>query len=96
MLCFGLYMYASESPSHSFKPEGGFVPDEATAINIAQAVLTPIYGKEKLEKEKPLVAKQNNGVWIVSGTMQKGLKGGVSIIEILKDDARILRVSHGK
>ena len=38
---------------HNVKPENGYVPDEATAIAIAVAVWNPIYGKEKIQKQKP-------------------------------------------
>lgn len=86
---------------HSVIPKEGFVPDRETAIKIAEAVWTPIYGAEKISQEKPFVAELRSGVWIVSGTLPSappGLtrKGGVATIEIAKRDGRILVVSHGK
>ena len=82
---------------YNFKPKDGYVPDEETAISIAIAVWKPIYGKEKIEKEKPYKANLKNGVWTVTGSLPKGQrKGGVAEAEIAKDDGRILRIIHGK
>ena len=81
---------------HKVTPKDGFVPDEKTAIKIAEAVLLPIYGAEKISKEEPFVAKLKNRIWLVSGTLPRGWIGGVAIIEISKADGKILRVSHGK
>ncbi len=84
-----------EAP-HSFKPRDGYVPDAATAIKIAVAVWEPIYGADQIAKEKPYRAGLANGVWTVQGTVPSRSLGGAAIAEIARDDARILRVSHGK
>lgn len=73
----------------------GYIPDEETAIKIAEAVWLPIYG-EKVNDEKPFHAVlQNDSVWIVEGTLHNEL-GGVARAEIQKRDGKILRVIHGK
>ena len=81
---------------HSAKPEDGFVPTAETAIQIAVAVWTPIYGKEKIEGQKPYKAYLKDGVWHVSGSLPRQQVGGVAVAEIAKDDACVIRVSHGK
>ena len=85
---------------HSATPAKGFVPDKETAITIAIAVWTPIYGKKQIEKQKPYRAKLIDGVWFVQGTLNHSKKeikvGGVAMAEISKTDGRIIRVSHGK
>jgi hypothetical protein len=87
---------------HSYVPKDGFVPDENTALQIAMAVLVPIYGKETIDKEKPFGAVLENEIWYVGGSMPKPksekeiVKGGVAIIEISKKDGRIIRVSHDR
>lgn len=89
--------FATEPPKHSVKPKNGFVPDAKTAIKIAVAVWEPIYGADKIAGEKPYHARLNtNGVWLVEGSLPADLVGGVAEAEITKDDARILRVSHGR
>jgi hypothetical protein len=87
---------ASVSQQHSYVPPKGFVPDAKTAIRIAVAVWSPIYGEAQTQSEKPFVASLKNGVWTVEGSLPKDRAGGVAIAEISKSDGRILRVSHGR
>ena len=86
---------------HSVRPSAGYVPEEETAIRIAEAVWIPIYGRKVIEGEKPFKASLENGVWTVTGTLprsEKGLPvvGGTAIAEISKESGAVLRVSHGK
>jgi hypothetical protein len=71
------------------------VPDEITAIKIAEAIWLPIYG-EKIYDKRPFVAKLKDGkVWEVTGTLNTQ-KGGGPYIEIRKSDCKILNVTHTK
>jgi len=95
VVCFG------EAQKHNYKPAVGYVPDEETAINIAVAVWSPIYGKEQIQNEKPYKANLKNGIWYVSGLLPEAKKGetivgGVAEAEIAKDDGRIIGISHGQ
>lgn len=91
--------YSETSCFNKYKgviPNDGFVPDEITAVKIAEAVWLPIYG-EKIYKSKPFIAKLlENEVWIVEGTLSKDMVGGVPYIEIQKADGKILKVFHSK
>ncbi len=91
---------SAEPAKHSYKSENGYVPDEMTALKIAEAVLIPIYGEKTIMKEKPLKAELKDSVWAVEGTLNcpegRTCKGGVAVVEISKDDGKILRVSHGE
>ena len=78
----------------SFKPKDGFVPDERTAIAIAVAVWSPIYGEKQIASEKPYKASLKDGIWTVEGSLPKGMLGGVAIAEIAKSDGRIIAVIH--
>ena len=89
-------LFATEAQKHNVKPASGYIPDEETAIKIATAVWAPIYGKEKIEKEKPYKATLKDGIWYVSGSLPEGWIGGVAEAEIAKDDGKIIRISHGK
>ena len=89
-------MACTTDKDDSLKPKNGFVPDEATAIRIAEAIWLPIYGKETIDREKPFKATLADGVWTVTGSLPEGRRGGVAIAEISKKDARILRVIHEK
>ncbi len=90
-----------------FKPPSGYVPDSATAVQIAEAVLSPIYGKEHIESERPFTATLKGDTWTVEGTLRcpdgKGgmrmsteCDGGVAVVKISKHNARILYMMHGK
>jgi hypothetical protein len=72
-----------------------FVPDEKTAIKVAEAIWLPIFG-EDIYDEKPFVAHLVKNVWYVSGSLKPGEFGGVAMIEIRKSDCKILSVSHPK
>lgn len=81
---------------HSYVPPEGFVPDEVTAISIAEAIWKPIYGEDAIRRQQPIKATLANGIWTVVGTLPEGTKGGVAVAEIARRDARVIRVSHGK
>lgn len=74
-----------------------YVPNEETAIKIAEAIWLPIYGDEILDK-KPFRAtlSKDGEVWLVKGTLPRGMFGGYPIIEIRKSDCKILKVVHSK
>jgi len=87
---------AQPAGPHNYKPTAGYVPDAATAIRIAVAVWGPIYGEKKIASEAPFRAVLNGNVWVVEGTLPKGSVGGVAAAEISKNDATVLRISHGQ
>jgi hypothetical protein len=80
--------------------EEGFVPDSTTAVNVAIAILSPIYGREDIELEKPFHAVLINGIWIVEGTNEdrytEGFVGGIAHIEIRKKDCKVMKVWHDR
>ena len=79
-----------------YKPKDGCVPDADTAIEIAVAVWSPIYGADHIAGEKPYHATLKEGVWIIEGSLPEGYNRGVARAEIAKEDGKILLVSHGK
>jgi hypothetical protein len=89
----------------AYVPAAGYVPDAKTAVNIAEAVLTPVYGKKQIESERPFTATLKDGVWTVVGTLRcpdgKGgvttlCDGGVAVLRIAKQDARVVYMMHGQ
>ena len=95
-LCVLSSVALAQEPPHNYRPPDGYVPNAATAIRIAVAVWEPIYGHDTIARETPYVAKLDKDVWVVTGSLPKNRDGGVAVIEIAKQDSRILRVSHGK
>ena len=89
-----LPLFAQE---HNVHPAQGLVPDTKTAIAIAVAVWSPIYGEKLIASEQPYVATLSaDGKWTVTGSLPKGWDGGTAIAVISKSDGQVLRVSHGK
>jgi len=78
----------------SYKPAKGFVPDETTAVRIAEAVLIPIYGEGQIRSERPFKARLRGEIWLVSGTVPAGFVGGAAVVKIAKSDGRIVFVTH--
>jgi hypothetical protein len=86
---------AADKPSVVTKD--GFVPDKATAIAIAVAVWTPLFGKTLVDAEKPFDAELHDGVWTVTVPSSRPPQpGGFAIAEIAQKDGRVLRVWHAK
>lgn len=79
----------------SYTPPAGFVPTADVAIQIAHAVLVPIYGIH-LDEQLPLTAQLDGELWIVQGTLPQGWRGGIVQIEISKRDGRISHLSGGR
>jgi hypothetical protein len=93
------------SPLFSEGRKSNFVADSATAIEIAEKALIPVYGRKHIESEEPFTATLSNGVWTVSGTLRcpdgkggttTGCDGGVATITISQENGHILRMWHPK
>ena len=77
MLAAAMILMATASWAQAPAPKDGFVPDQKTAIRIAEAVLPGICGC--LAQNKPLTATLENGVWTVMGRKPKAKKGHIVI-----------------
>ncbi|MBL4753101.1 MAG: YbbC/YhhH family protein [Flavobacteriales bacterium] len=85
-----------ESSQKSDPKIDGYIPDEKTAIAIAEAIWLPIYG-EQIYEEKPFQATiKDDSIWVVSGTLDEGMLGGTVYAEINKKDCKVLVVTHFK
>lgn len=84
--------------SRGARPAAGFVPDEVTAVRIAEAVWIPLYGEKNILDQRPHRATLADGVWKVTGTLHcagGGLcVGGTAYAEISRDDGQIILVTH--
>lgn len=85
---------AAESRVH--KGETSASIDKTEAIKIAVKKWERIFGKEKIDGEKPYQAILKDGIWYVSGYLPHGSKGGVAEAEIRKKDGLIISIKHGK
>jgi len=78
-----------------------YVPDETTAVKIAIAVFTPIYGSKSVRQESPFHATLAGTRWLVTGTLPKSKRGFIAVggtitAEIDRSTGRIEAVYHGK
>jgi hypothetical protein len=74
-----------------------YVPDEATAIRIAEAVLIPVHGQQQVEAQRPyVVSTPEQDYWLVSGSSQKKQFGGTFAVWIKKKSGCITNISYTK
>ena len=90
----------SKVHKNGYMPSSGYVPDAATAVKIAEAVLVPVYGEQRIVSERPFKATMEGNVWTVAGTLYCGdgkselCDGGTATVKLSKDDGRILFMIH--
>jgi hypothetical protein len=93
---------SSSAEPRGFVPRSGFVPDAATALKIAEAVLIPVYGEAVVHSERPFKAVLKGDAWIVTGSVPCDgppgavCLGGESDVRISKKTAQILFMTHYK
>jgi hypothetical protein len=99
-LCLIFLGVPGPTPAQSSPPTNGYIPDEATAIRVAEAVLTPIYGEKHVLSERPFRARLDGEFWIVEGSLPKPPKrgdvvvGGTMVAEINRKTGCIRAVYH--
>lgn len=72
----------------------GYIPNEETAIRVAEVIWIPIYGEDDVQEHRPYHAKLKDGkVWVVSGEVYTK-KGGSPFALMQKSDGKILDVYH--
>lgn len=73
------------------------VKNKAIALGLAEIYVKNRYGQDAAEEEKPYEITELTTSWVVEGTIHSDqIAGGVFIIEIGKNDGRILNFGHGK
>jgi hypothetical protein len=83
-----------------FVPKEGFIPDAHTAVAVGEAVLTPVYGKDAIFRERPFKAMLHGEVWAVTGGVPcegpRGVPcpGGSAEVRISKKTRQILSMTH--
>lgn len=75
----------------------GSVDSARLAKENAEAIWIETYGESIKETKSYIVSfDYENKVWLVQGTLQKNLKGGVPCVLIQKEDGKVLAVWHSK
>ncbi len=85
----------SQKSMKSIRPKNGFVPDEATAIRIAEAVAIAQWGEKRIAGEQPFKARLRGDVWTVMGTLHPiGAAGGTAVVQLSKTSGAVLFAVH--
>ncbi|WP_188051733.1 YbbC/YhhH family protein [Flavobacterium sp. GP15] len=72
------------------------IKEENTAIKVAEPILFEIYGKSKIEDEKPYEAYLINNYWVINGTINRFSFGGAFSIIIDARNSKVVNVIHYK
>jgi hypothetical protein len=72
------------------------IKDKETAIQISEAILFKIYGKDNITAQRPYETNFIDGYWILNGTLQKDILGGTYLIIINSTNGQIIKLTHGK
>ena len=75
----------------------GNIIDAKDAIKKAEKIWIKLYG-ESIKKEKPyqVFYDEDNGIWLIQGTLRSNMKGGVANILIQSKTGKVLAVWHEK
>lgn len=75
----------------------GNIVDAKDAIKKAEKIWIKLYG-ESIKKEKPyqVFYDEDNGIWLIQGTLRSNMKGGVANILIQNKTGKVLAVWHEK
>jgi hypothetical protein len=87
---------ACKPPVGFYQPQAGMIGTARTARSIALIYLTDIYGETTIRRELPLNAVLDHGIWTVTGSLPKGLLGGVAEIRLCQRNGAVIHVVHGK
>jgi hypothetical protein len=77
-------------------PPQGIIPDEITAVKIAEVVFPRIFEEEEVAKYLPYHAQLKDGVWEVYGTLKPGSRGGTPQMTIQRKDGKVIDVWHSQ
>lgn len=72
------------------------IPNSKTAVEIAESILFPIYGKDNIIKQRPYDVSFTDGYYIINGTFPKPQIGGTFIIIINSKDGKVIKLTHGE
>lgn len=72
------------------------IKEESTAISVAEPILFEIYGKSKIEDEKPYEAYLINNYWVIRGTLNRFSLGGTFSIVIDARNSKVIDIIHYK
>jgi hypothetical protein len=91
-----IFALAAQLVSQANLPKNGVVPDEATAVAVAEVFFQHVFSRETIAKFQPYHAQLEEGVWTVYGTLKQGSRGGTPMLRIKKQDGQVLEIWHSR
>lgn len=70
--------------------------NETRALKIADQVLCQLYGRNRIDSERPLKAELIGNTWFVHGSMPELSVGGVAQIWIDGKSGRVVKIKYPK
>ena len=81
--------------SNEFSPTK-IISNSKTAVEIAENILFPIYGKDNIIKQRPYDVNFVDGYYIIEGTFPETQIGGNFIIILNAKDGKVIKLTHGE
>lgn len=72
------------------------IPDAQTAVDVALILAKKVYGKEKIEREKPYQVIKNGTFWTVCGSLPGSYYGGIFVVTLNAKNGEVVEFYHGK
>lgn len=100
LLFFAMSFFSCETNSEKAKNQVNnnvMCQDSSEVLKIAKDTLSTLYGRSQIQDQAPLnLNLVNDSIWVITGTQDTSILGGVAYIEIRKSDCKILKITHGK
>ncbi|MCC9043947.1 YbbC/YhhH family protein [Myroides sp. M-43] len=78
-------------------PIDGFIPNDSTAVRIAETMLYKVYGENNIVRQRPYnIALKQDSIWCIQGNLPEGWEGGVFYIELNKNNGKVEKMFHDK
>ncbi len=88
------FALSNESQHNVVDNKNLIIKDSITAINVAEPILFSVYGKEKIEYEKPYEIYKIDNYWVISGTLPEDAYGESFLIIIDARNSQVLKITH--
>ena len=78
-------------------PPNGLIPTQEVAIQVAEAVLSHLYGAEPIRKQRPFKVNLSEGVWTIEGSYPEPRNPtGIAVVQLRQEDGQLLQVTQGQ
>ena len=91
------YNHHHVDPLGDYVPPDGVIPDKATAILVAKAILKNVYGKYRVRELQSFTATLKEDIWTIEGVYPAGgdFLGGdpAPVVQLSKSKGCVMRIT---